>query len=823
MFSNIFASRTVLAMAQSENKPKILYIDDAPASRRLVQRLLFAHYEFFEAPDGLSGIDKAVEVQPDLILVDLNLPQFTGYEVATRLKSLFPHVPVVALTADMTEHVREHALASGCDGYIAKPIDADTFVEQIAHFLGGRREILEDDSFRDAYQQTLVVRMEEKVRELTQALKSNAELNTQRDQLLKEVQRRARLLEAGARVSQTITSILHLDTLLQTTVQVIGEEFGFHYVGIFLVDETGEWLVLRAESGPSGTQMAAEGYRLKVGSLTMVGAATGRRQPFLAQDMEAETLPLLDTRLPLTRSAMALPLIMGDNLVGALTVQSIVENAFDQDAVRALQAVADQLATAIGNARLYDENQKLLAQAERRARLLEATAQVGRVITSILNTDALLKKTVDILCNVYGFSYAGIFLVDATGDWAVLRAGHGEAGAEPITEGHKLKVGGLSMVGMSIAERKPLIASDIGEEPLQLESPHLSLTRSEMALPLIVGDKVIGAVSVQSREEAVFTAEDMTTLQAMADQLAIAIDNARLLHDLETTHAELVRTKTFEAIATATGEAIHWVGNKAAPIPGSVARVREDVTRYLLMANALLDEAPAGLREHKFAQMLTLAVESLTGLAAGLDLSEIREELAQQPLKRLQRMLSVASIFEDLTIIEQSARAILNIKEDLIGPARQKRLEPVFLPDLLRETVRSMGIPQEVVRFLLVEDVKPVLADPDQLAHVFINLIKNAMEAMYKVEDKKLFIWVRTADDPRFVVTDVTDNGEGIPPEMIDKIWVAFYTTKGDRGGTGLGLPACAKIVNQLGGKILVESVIGEGTTFSVYLPVMQA
>jgi len=76
------------------------------------------------------------------------------------------------------------------------------------------------------------------------------------------------------------------------------------------------------------------------------------------------------------------------------------------------------------------------------------------------------------------------------------------------------------------------------------------------------------------------------------------------------------------------------------------------------------------------------------------------------------------------------------------------------------------------------------------------------------------------ADEPGFVVVDVTDSGHGIPPEMIDKIWVAFYTTKGDRGGTGLGLAACAQIIGQLGGKILVESEVGVGTTFSVLLPV---
>jgi two-component system cell cycle sensor histidine kinase/response regulator CckA len=130
-----------------------------------------------------------------------------------------------------------------------------------------------------------------------------------------------------------------------------------------------------------------------------------------------------------------------------------------------------------------------------------------------------------------------------------------------------------------------------------------------------------------------------------------------------------------------------------------------------------------------------------------------------------------------------------------------------------------MGSPREVVRLLFGDDLQPVRADPSQLDRVFINLIKNAMEAMYQTENKRLFIWGRAADTPGFVVVDVTDNGPGIPPDIIDKIWMAFYTTKGDRGGTGLGLAACAQIVGQLGGKIAVESDVGLGTTFSVLLP----
>ena len=133
-----------------------------------------------------------------------------------------------------------------------------------------------------------------------------------------------------------------------------------------------------------------------------------------------------------------------------------------------------------------------------------------------------------------------------------------------------------------------------------------------------------------------------------------------------------------------------------------------------------------------------------------------------------------------------------------------------------------MGIPKDSVRTLFAEDLLPVRADRFQLDRVFVNLMKNAMEAMEHLEEKKLFIWARPADEEGFVVVDVIDNGVGIPPEQLDKIWMAFYTTKGGRGGTGLGLAACAQIVGQLNGKITVDSEPGLGTTFSVFLPAVQ-
>ena len=117
---------------------RILYIEDNPDSRLLVRRVLQAEgYTVLEANDGQSGMTVAAETQPDLILMDINLPEIDGYEVTARLKQLpgISHVPIVAVTANVMKGDREKTLAAGCDGYIQKPIDIDLLPEQIERFL----------------------------------------------------------------------------------------------------------------------------------------------------------------------------------------------------------------------------------------------------------------------------------------------------------------------------------------------------------------------------------------------------------------------------------------------------------------------------------------------------------------------------------------------------------------------------------------------------------------------------------------------------------------------------------------------------------------
>jgi signal transduction histidine kinase len=166
---------------------KILYVEDSPDARRLVRRLLSDHYLILEAKDGLTGIEVTWAEEPALILIDIDIPHLDGYEVATKLKSLQPEVPIVALTADISDGARQRALAAGCDGYIPKPIDPNQFPAQVEAFLKGEREVLRQEErsvYTQVYQQKLVDRLEEKVRELTKANEELKELERMKNEFI---------------------------------------------------------------------------------------------------------------------------------------------------------------------------------------------------------------------------------------------------------------------------------------------------------------------------------------------------------------------------------------------------------------------------------------------------------------------------------------------------------------------------------------------------------------------------------------------------------------------------------------------------------------
>lgn len=165
-------------------------------------------------------------------------------------------------------------------------------------------------------------------------------------------------------------------------------------------------------------------------------------------------------------------------------------------------------------------------QVQERTSRLRATVQVSNAITAILDTDELIERVVNVIAEEFDYYYAALFLTDVSGRWAELRAATGDAGRVLRANHHRLEIGSRNMVGRSIQTREPVVAMNTAEAPARFENPLLPYTRSEIALPLIVGDRVYGALDAQSTREGEFTPEVIETLKTMANQVAVALDNA---------------------------------------------------------------------------------------------------------------------------------------------------------------------------------------------------------------------------------------------------------------------------------------------------------
>ncbi len=168
-----------------------------------------------------------------------------------------------------------------------------------------------------------------------------------------------------------------------------------------------------------------------------------------------------------------------------------------------------------------------------RTSYLEGAAEVSRAVGSMLNQDTLIIQIVELIKKRFNLYYVGLFLANEKDEWAILKAGTGEAGQKMLKRNHKLKIG-EGMIGWCIENEKARIALDVGDDATRFENPDLPKTRSEGALPLRSRGRVLGALTVQSTEESAFNKSIITTLQTMADQIAIALDNAELFAQSET-------------------------------------------------------------------------------------------------------------------------------------------------------------------------------------------------------------------------------------------------------------------------------------------------
>jgi GAF domain-containing protein len=173
------------------------------------------------------------------------------------------------------------------------------------------------------------------------------------------------------------------------------------------------------------------------------------------------------------------------------------------------------------------------SEIERRARYLEATAIVSREVNIVLDVEELLERVVQLISDQFGFYHTGLFLLDQQAQWAVLRAASSEGGRRMLVRGHRLRVGQQGVVGWVADHGEHRIALDVGQDAVYFDNPDLPETRSEMALPLRARGEILGVLDVQSTEAGLFGAEDVSALQALADQVALAISNARLFEQAE--------------------------------------------------------------------------------------------------------------------------------------------------------------------------------------------------------------------------------------------------------------------------------------------------
>jgi len=357
--------------------------------------------------------------------------------------------------------------------------------------------------------------------ELALAMANQAAMAIENARLFKAEQRRAEQFRVISKVGHRITSILDIDEVLVQVVRLINQSFGYDHVAIALIE--GDEAVYKVGVGASWNDphFKFRPARLKVGQEGITGWVAAMGQPLLVPDVSQEPRYVW-MRGSNTRSELMVPIKVKGNVVGVLDAQSDQLNAFDESDLAVLQSLAYQAAVVIENARLFKAEQ-------RRAEQFRVISEVGRNITSILDVDELLGEIARLIRETFGYYLVGISLIE--GDELVVRAGAGLPFDDPHSQPLRIKVGGKGITGWVAGTGESFLSPDVSQEPKYLPLSDAVQTRSELCVPLKSKDAVIGVLNVESDQLNAFDESDLATLQSLAHQAAIAIENARLFRD----------------------------------------------------------------------------------------------------------------------------------------------------------------------------------------------------------------------------------------------------------------------------------------------------
>ncbi|MGE5072710.1 MAG: response regulator, partial [Anaerolineae bacterium] len=438
-----------------------------------------------------------------------------------------------------------------------------------------------------------------------------------------------------------------------------------------------------------------------------------------------------------------------------------------------VKQVADQLSLALENARLFQETKRAEEALKRQNEYLAAAAEIGRLVTSTLDLNTIFSRTVNLVRERFGYYHAAIFVVEETGFTIVLREATGSAGAEMKARQHSLALNDNSIVGKVGLHGEPVVSNDTARDPTHQPNPLLPMTRAEAAIPLRVGSRIIGALDIQSTEINGFTPDSLSVLQILADQVAIAIDNAR----------------SYELSQEA------------------VKEMREiDRVKTQFLANM----------SHELRTPLNSIIGFSRVILKGID----------GPITELQQ--------QDLNAIYNSGQHLLGLINDVLDLAKieagkmELSFDEINITDIINSVMSTASglVKDKPIKLLRQIDgeLPMIRADAIRLRQVLINLLSNA--AKFTDEGEIIVhasVQTGPAGHPELLVS-VSDTGPGIAVEDQGKLFQAFSQVDDSptrkTGGSGLGLSISQQLVQLHGGRIGVHSEAGKGSTFYFTLPI---
>jgi sigma-B regulation protein RsbU (phosphoserine phosphatase) len=325
-------------------------------------------------------------------------------------------------------------------------------------------------------------------------------------------------------VADVLATSLDLDTTLRRVAEVVRKVIDYEIFAILLLNEKTQELRFRFQVGYPPE--FAEKARVKVGE-GVTGQAAQLRQAVLVDDVTKD--PTYIAAIPNVRSELAVPLITKNRVIGVIDLEARDPDYFNEEHSRLLTLVASRIAGGIENAQLY-------TRTTRQARILLLLNEIARELSSILNLDELLSRVAELLRRLIDYQMFSILLLDSSGE--KLQHRFSLRFHENIHLKHEVPLG-RGLVGYAAETKQAVLVPDVTKDPRYIEgNPE---TRSELAVPLIYKDKVIGVLDLEHTRRGFFTDDHRRTMMTLAAQVAIAIENARLYEEIARQERRLER------------------------------------------------------------------------------------------------------------------------------------------------------------------------------------------------------------------------------------------------------------------------------------------